>query len=117
VINFNAKGESIQIYGPGSGSDGLGNPTKTWDVDKGTFYGIVTRPGSRDVEEAQLGNSGTVAAAGKKLIAPSDADIATGDRLEIGGITYECQGSSEEWVVKKNGTAHHLEILLTRVVE
>lgn len=105
-------GESIQVWGASSGTDGLGNPMKTWDQNKGTFTGVVMRPTANDV----LFAGGRLSDTDKKLNAPSTAAIATGDRLEIDSITYDLYGSLADWQMKLGGTVQHLQIFLKRVM-
>ena len=105
-------GETVQIWGASSGTDDLGNPISTWDVDKSTFTGVVLRPTANDA----LFDAGRVANADKKLLAPSDADIAVGDRLEIDSIMYDLFGVPADWQMKLSGTVQHLQIFLRRVL-
>ena len=105
-------GETVQIWGTSSSTDGLGNPIKTWDDDKGTFTGVVLRPTANDA----LFDAGRVANADKKLLAPSDASIVTGDRLEIDSIRYDLFGIPADWQMKLSGTVQHLQIFLKRVL-
>ena len=114
TFDFNKFGETIQIWGTSSGTDGLGNPTKTWDSDKGTVKGI---PAKLKRNEADITTpAGRIAATDKKVIVPATATIATGDRLEIDSINYECMGEYADWVVRKRNTIDHLEILLRKVI-
>lgn len=106
-------GETVQIWGTSSGTDDLGNPVKTWDSDKGTFLGIVTRPTANDV----LFAAGKLSDTDKKLLAPSDADIVTSDRVEIDSVTYDLYGTLEDWTAKPlNGTTRYMRLFLKRVV-
>lgn len=105
-------GETIQIWGASSGTDALGNPVSTWDVDKGTFTGVVMRPTANDV----LFAPGRISDTDKKLNAPSTASIATGDRLEINSVTYDLYGTLTDWQMKLGGTVQHLQLFLKRVV-
>ena len=59
---INAQGETIQIWGASEGTDGLGNPEKTWDSDKGTSTAVIQRPTPRDIELS----AGRIAATDKK---------------------------------------------------
>jgi hypothetical protein len=109
-------GESIQIWGQiwgaASETDDLGNPVKAWTVNKGTFIGVVMRPKANDV----LFAGGKLADTDKTLIAPSDASIATGDRLEIDSVTYDIYGTLADWKIKLGGTVQHLSLYLKRVI-
>ena len=105
-------GETIQIWGSSSGSDDLGNPVKTWDQDKGTFTGVVLRPTANDA----LFDAGRIANADKKLLAPTDAAIISGDRLEIDSVVYDLFGVPADWQMKLSGSVQHLKIFLRRVV-
>ena len=105
-------GETIQIWGSSDGTDALGNPVKAWAVDKGTFLGVVGRPKANDA----LFAAGKLSDTDKTLIAPSDADIATGDRLEIDSITYDLCGSLADWRRKLGTNTKHLQLFLKRVV-
>lgn len=105
-------GETIQIWGASSGTDDLGNPESTWDVDKGTFTGVVLRPTANDA----LFEAGRAANADKKLLAPSDASIVSGDRLEIDSVTYDLFGVPADWQMKLSGTVQHMQIFLKRVL-
>lgn len=87
---------------------------KTWDSDKGTVKGIVTHPTKDDMDTVTA--AGRIAAADKKVIVSASADIATGDRLEIDSIKYECMGEYADWVVRRRNTINHLEILLRKVI-
>jgi len=109
---INRLGETVQIWGSSSGTDDLGNPVQTWDQDKGTFVGAVQRPTANDV----LFAPGKLADTDKKLIAPSDASIATGDRLEIDSIIYNLYGTLADWTMKQGGTVRHQQIFLKRVM-
>ena len=109
---INRLGETIQIWGTSSSTDTLGNPTKTWDQDKGTFIGVVGRPKANDV----LFAGGKLADTDKTLIAPSDASIATGDRLEIDSITYDLFGSLPDWQAKHGTTTRYLTLYLKMVL-
>jgi len=62
-------GETIQIWGASSGTDSLGNPVSTWDVNKGTFIGAVQRPAPNDVLFAPGKISNTDKKTGLRLIA------------------------------------------------
>jgi hypothetical protein len=106
-------GETVQIWGQSSDTDGLGNTFTTWDVDKGTFTGVVVKSGIYDVAL----EAGRITTSDRKLIAPSDADIAVGDRLEIDGVKYDCYGSDDDWKVKLNGVTQYKKLFLKRVVE
>ena len=108
---INRLGESIQIWGTSSTTDSLGNPVTVWDQDKGTFTGVVGRPKANDA----LFAGGKLADTDKTLIAPSDASIATGDRLEIDSVTYDLYGSLADWQVKLGGTVRHLALYLWKV--
>jgi len=105
-------GETIQIWGASSGTDSLGNPVSTWDVNKGTFIGAVQRPAPNDV----LFAPGKISNTDKKLYAPSDASIATGDRLEIDSVMYDLYGTLADWQMKLGGTVQYLQLFLKRVV-
>lgn len=105
-------GETVQIWGASSSTDGVGNPVSTWDVDKGTFTGVVLRPTANDA----LFDAGRVANADKKLLAPSDASIVSGDRLEIDDVRYDLFGIPADWQMKLSDTVQHLQIFLRRVV-
>lgn len=105
-------GETVQIWGVSSGTDAFGNPESTWDVDKGTFTGVVLRPTANDA----LFEAGRVANADKKLLAPSDASIVKGDRLEIDSVVYDTFGVPADWQMKLSGTVQHLQIFLKRVI-
>jgi hypothetical protein len=105
-------GETVQIWGASSGTDGFGNPESTWDVDKGTFTGVVLRPTANDITIA----AGRITDTDKKLLAPVSADIATGDRLEIDSVTYDLLGVLADWQMKLFGTVQHLQIFLKRVL-
>lgn len=108
-------GETVQIWGASSGTDGLGNPESTWNVDKGTFTGVVMYPaGDAGVGDA-LFAAGRISDTDKKLHAPSTASIATGDRLEIDSVTYDLYGTLADWQVKLGGTVQHLQLFLKRV--
>ncbi len=104
-------GETVQIWGASSGTDDLGNPESTWDVDKGTFIGVVMRPTANDA----LFAPGRISDTDKKLHAPSTASIATGDRIEIDSVTYDLYGTLADWKVKLGGTVQHLQLFLKRV--
>lgn len=105
-------GETVQIWGATVGTDDLGNPLSEWNVDKGTFIGVVVRPTANDA----LFDAGRVANADKKLLAPSDASIVKGDRLEIDSITYNLFGVPADWQMKLSGTVQHQQIFMKRVV-
>lgn len=105
-------GETIQIWGAVSSTDGLGNTIKVWTTNKGTFTGVVSRPTPDDI--ALLG--GKISATDKKLYAPSDASIVTGDRIEIDSIKYDCFGSSADWGIKRAGVVQYLKLFLKRVL-
>ncbi len=61
--------------------------------------------------------TGRIAGADKKIIVPAAATIATGDRLEINSVKYDCMGEYADWSIKRRDTIHHLEILLRKVIE
>lgn len=105
-------GETIQVYGASESIDALGNPIKVWDQDKGTFAGVVGRPKANDT----LFAGGKLADTDKTLIAPSDANIAIGDRLEIDNVTYDLYGTLADWQMKRGGTVQHLQLYLKRVL-
>jgi len=105
-------GESIQLWGDSDGTDDLGNPVKVWNVDKDTFTGVVLRPTASDITISAGRLSGT----DKKLLAPTTADIATGDRIEIDDITYDLLGSHEDWQMKLSGITQHQQLFLRRVL-
>lgn len=105
-------GETIQIWGSSNGTDSLGNPIKTWDQDKGTIVGVVGRPKANDA----LFAGGKLSDTDKTLIAPSDASLATGDRLEIDSITYDLYGTEADWQMKLGTSTKHLQLYLKRVV-
>jgi len=116
AAGFNAHieqyGESMQLWGSYSDTDDLGNPVKTWAVDKGTFTGVVLRPTAADITIS----AGRLSSTDKKLLAPTTADIATGDRIEIDDITYDLLGSHEDWQMKLSGTTYHQQLFLRRVL-
>lgn len=105
-------GETVHIWSASDTTDDLGNPKSVWDLDKDTFTGVVLRPTANDA----LFDAGRVANADKKLLAPSDADIETGDRLEIDGIMYDLFGVPADWQMKLSGKVQHLQIFLKRVL-
>ncbi|MBC2746264.1 MAG: hypothetical protein HF975_04510 [ANME-2 cluster archaeon] len=114
ALNFDVHGESIQVWGPSAGTDGLGNPDNTWDDDKGTVQAIVAIPGVN--QRDTITPAGRIATADKKVIVPSGAGIATGDRLEIDSVNYDCLGEYAAWIVRRRNVINHLEILLRKVV-
>ena len=114
-LDFTIHGEIIQIWGSSSGTDGLGNPIKTWDQNKGTVYGMPAT--LRQSEMDAMSPTGRIAGADKKYIVPAEATIATGDRLEINSVKYDCMGEYADWTVKRRNTIHHLEIFLRKVIE
>ncbi len=105
-------GETIQIWGQAPSTDGLGNPITLWTTDKGTFVGVVARPSPEDITLA----GGRISITDKKLFAPSDASIATGDRLEIDSIKYNCYGSIADWKIKQGDTVQYFKLFLKRVL-
>lgn len=105
-------GELIQIWGSSDSMDDLGNHIKVWNVDKGTFTGVVGRPKANDV----LFAGGKLSDTDKTLLAPSDASLATGDRVEIDSITYDLFGTEADWKMKLGGTVVHLQLFLQRVL-
>ncbi len=105
-------GETVQLWGAADGTDSLGNPTKTWSVDKDTFTGVVQRPTANDITLS----AGRLTDTDKKLLAPTTADIATGDRIEIDDIAYDMLGSHADWQMKLSGTVRHQQIFLRRVL-
>ena len=105
-------GESIQIWGSSSGTDDLGNPIKTWDQDKGTCIGVVGRPKANDV----LFAGGKLSDTDKTLIATSDANLATSDRVEIDSVTYDLFGTLADWKIKRGTATQQLQIYLKRVI-
>ncbi len=114
IDNFiESYGETIQIWGQAASTDGLGNPITVWTTNKGTFIGVVSRPSPDDISFT----AGRIASTDKKLYAPSDANIITGDRLEIGGIKYDCYGNLEDWKIKHGSTVNHFRLFLKRVIE
>lgn len=76
--------------------------------------GIVTHPSKEEMDTVTA--AGRIAAADKKVIVPAAATIATGDRLEIDSINYECMGEYADWVVRRRNTINHLEIILRKVI-
>ncbi len=106
-------GETIQIWGQANSTDGLGNTITVWTTNKGTFTGVVARPSPEDIALA----AGRISITDKKLYAPSDASIVTGDRLEIDGVKYDCYGSSADWGIKQGSTVQYLKLFLKRVIE
>jgi hypothetical protein len=115
TLNLEVHGETIQIWGPSGTTDALGNPVNTWNVNKGTVRGIVAIPGVN--QRDTLTPAGRIATADKKVLVPSDAGIATGYRLEIDSIQYDCLGEYADWVVRRRNAINHLEIMLKKVVE
>lgn len=105
-------GETIHIWGATEDTDDLGNPISVWNADKDTFIGVLMRP----TANAALFDAGRVANADKKLLAPSDADIISGDRLEIDDVMYDLIGVPADWQMKIAGTVQHLQIFLRRVL-
>lgn len=108
---INAQGESVKIWGPSVGTDGLGNPETTWDVDKGTTTAVIQRLGAKDIELS----AGKVTDTDKKMYAKSDAAIVTGDRIEIESVNYDLIGSLDDWKMKQAGTVEYLRLFLRRV--
>lgn len=104
-------GETVRIWGSSSSTDDLGNPVKVWDQDKGTFIGVVGRPKANDV----LFAGGRISDTDKTLIAPSDANLATGDRVEIDSIIYDLYGTEADWKQRLGTTIKHLQLYLMRV--
>ena len=109
---INRLGETIQIWGTSDSTDALGNPVKEWTVDKGTTKGVVGRPKAND----NLFAGGRLSDTDKTLITLSDAAIATGDRLEIDGITYDLYGTLADWQVKRGDTVTQMKMYLKRVI-
>ncbi len=105
-------GEPVQIWGASTNTDELGNPISIWDIDKDTFIGVVMRPTASD----ERFGGGRVAKADKKLLAPHDANIIAGDRLEIDSIMYDLLGLPADWEMKLSGRVQHLQIFLRRVL-
>ena len=105
-------GEPIQIWGTSSSTDDLGNPVKVWNQDKGTCIGVVGRPKANDA----LFAGGKLADTDKTLIATSDANLATGDRVEIDGVTYDLFGTLVDWKMKRGTATQQLQLYLKRVV-
>lgn len=108
---INAQGESVKIWGPSVGTDGLGNPETTWDVDKGISTAVIQRPNAQDLKLS----AGTVTNTDKKMYAKSDATITTGDRIEVESINYDLIGSLDDWKMKHSGTVEYLRLFLRRV--
>lgn len=109
---INRLGETIQVWGTSNGTDDLGNSIKTWDQDKGTFAGVVGRPKANDA----LFAGGKLSDTDKTLIAESTANVATGDRVEIDGVTYDLYGTLADWKMKLGATTKHLQLYLKRVI-
>lgn len=108
---ISAQGETIQIWGPSEGTDGLGNPEKTWDDDKGTSTAVIQRPSPTDVELS----AGRITTTDRKMFALSDATITTGDRVEIDSVNYDLMGTSDDWKIKHGNTVEYLRLFLQRV--
>ena len=104
-------GETIKLWGQSSSTDALGNPITVWNQDKGTFKGVVGRPKANDV----LFAGGKLSDTDKTLIAPSDASLATGDRVEIDSVIYDLYGTAADWKQKIGTTTKHLQLYLKRV--
>lgn len=115
-LNFDTHGETVQIWGPAAGTDSLGNPTNAWSVNKGTVKGIVSNPGTLTPLDAST-PVGRIHIADKIIIVQSDAAIATGYRLEIDSINYDCMGEYADWIVRRHGAINHMQIDLKKVVE
>ena len=109
---INAQGEAIRIWGSSEGTDGLGNPEKTWDDDKGTSTAVIQRPTPKDIELS----AGRIEATDKKVFALSDADITTEDRIEIESVHYDLMGAVDDWRIKQAGTVQYLRLFLRRVL-
>ena len=105
-------GEPIQIWGTSDDTDDLGNPVKVWNQDKGTCTGVVGRPKANDA----LFAGGKLADTDKTLITTSGANLATGDRVEIDGITYDLFGTLADWKHKNGTTTTQLQLYLKRVI-
>lgn len=106
-----SQGETVQIWGPSVGADGLGNPETTWSVDKGTTVAVIQRPGARDIELS----AGRVTDTDKKMYAKSDAAIVTGNQVEIDSVYYDLLGTLDDWKMKQSGTVEYLRLFLRRV--
>lgn len=110
--HIEAYGETCQLWGASTGTDEFGNPEDTWDTDKGTFTGVVIRPTASDI----TASAGRIADTDKKLLAPTTADIATDDRIEIDSVTYDLLGDHADWQMKLSGTTYHQQLFLRRVI-
>ena len=106
-----AQGESVHIWGASVGTDGLGNPEKTWDTDKGTTTAVIQRPGAKDIELS----AGRVTDTDKKMYAQSDAAIVKGDQIEIDSVYYDLLGALDDWKMKQGGSVEYLRLFLRRV--
>ena len=105
-------GETVKIWGASTGTDDLGNTIKTWDQDRGTCVGVVAYPKANDA----LFAGGKLADTDKTLIVPSDADIATDDRIEIDSIIYDLFGTKADWKLKHGTATQYLHLYLKRVM-
>ncbi len=105
-------GETVQIWGSSDSTDSLGNSVKVWTVDKGTTIGVVGRPKANDA----LFAGGKLPDTDKTLITLSDASIATDDRVEIEGVTYDLFGTEADWKEKRGETVTQMKLYLKRVI-
>jgi len=90
--------------------DGYGNLTPSWVAPAtSSIAGCRWQPVS---SEEVLGNrDGSEIVA--RLLAPSDADIASRDRVVFGGVTFEVDGEPLRHR-SPSGVAAHAEVLLRR---
>jgi hypothetical protein len=109
-LNYDVHGISIRIWGPGPGTDEYGNTIETpGTMDKGTIKAILSAPSLSSMINGFQGRSDT---SDKLLLAAADANIVTGDQVEVDGRRYNTVGSGDTWKRYHMGVVDHLEIPL-----
>lgn len=111
MLNYDAHGIEVQVWGPGSILDAYGNTLIDWScpVDKGTIMAVLSAPGLSSMIDGLQGRLDTT---DKLLLTAADSDIDTGDQVEIDGRHYNTMGSSDTWKRHIMGIVDHLEVPL-----
>jgi head-tail adaptor len=103
--------DTVERLRPAPVGDGYGNNRPDWTSPATVTLPAEVQPMSGDEDLADQNRTTTR----WRLFLNAGADIVATDRIRWDGRLFEVDGDVERW--KRRGVEHHIEAVLTRVVQ